>query len=131
MVLRGNRIVLPQNLRSMALKLAHMAHVGMQRMKQTLRSYVWWLNMNKMIEEFVDSCYNCKLVAPNEPPKPMMRHSLSNGPWMETAADLFGPMESGEHIRVVIDYYSRYPEVVLLIKIKRRNQRLQRNFREK
>ena len=36
---------------------------------------------------------------------------LPDGPWIEISADLFGPLPSGQHLLVVIDDYSRLPEV--------------------
>ena len=36
---------------------------------------------------------------------------LPEGPWIGISADLFGPLPSGQHLLVVIDDYSRFPEV--------------------
>ena len=33
------------------------------------------------------------------------------GAWIDIVADLLSPMPSGEHLLVVVDYYSRYFEV--------------------
>lgn len=70
--------------------------------------------MSKEVDEFVNTCYNCKLVSRPDPPEPMQRHDLPSRPWVEIAADLFGPMDTGEQILVLIDYFSRYPEAVVL-----------------
>ena len=41
------------------------------------------------------------------------RHCRScHGPWRDLAIDLMGPLPSGHHLLVVVDYYSRYYEVV-------------------
>ena len=37
--------------------------------------------------------------------------TLPSGPWMEVAVDLAGPFPLGEYLLVVIDEYSRFPEV--------------------
>jgi len=40
---------------------------------------------------------------------------LPSGPWQHTSADLMTPsLPSGDHLLVVVDYYSRYMEVELL-----------------
>lgn len=49
-LLRGNRIVLPANLRERAIVLAHEDHAGMTRCKQRLRAKLWWPHMGKKIE---------------------------------------------------------------------------------
>ena len=41
-LLRGNRIVLPQSLQTQAVILAHEDHAGITRTKQRLRSKLWW-----------------------------------------------------------------------------------------
>lgn len=42
LVFRGTRIVLPKELRSRVLELAHEGHPGIVAMKHPLRSKVWW-----------------------------------------------------------------------------------------
>ncbi len=37
--------------------------------------------------------------------------SLSSQPWEEVAVDLMGPLPSGEHLLVLVDYYTRWMEV--------------------
>jgi hypothetical protein len=39
---------------------------------------------------------------------------LPEGPWRELSVDFCGPFPSGDCLMVVIDEYSRYPEVELL-----------------
>lgn len=36
---------------------------------------------------------------------------LPKQPWEEVAMDLLGPLPSGEHLLVLVDYYSRWIEV--------------------
>lgn len=36
------------------------------------------------------------------------------GPWQDVAVDLMGPMPTGESLLVVVDYYSRYYEFVIM-----------------
>ena len=47
-------------------------------------------------------------------PKPMQRSETPNRPWQDLAADLTGPMPSGESLLVIVDYYSHYYEVEIL-----------------
>ena len=41
-VLRGTRIVVQKNLRARVIELGHEGHRGMAKMKQRLRTKVWW-----------------------------------------------------------------------------------------
>ncbi|XP_046581664.1 uncharacterized protein K02A2.6-like [Haliotis rubra] len=110
-VLRGTRILIPKLLRENVLQLAHEGHPGIVRMKQRLRSKVWWPGIDADAEKFCRSCHGCQVVALPKSPPPMCRTPLPTSPWQHLAADLMGPLPTGEHVFVVVDYYSRYFEL--------------------
>nr|CAH7748208.1 unnamed protein product [Callosobruchus chinensis] len=113
-LLRGNRIVIPQALTKRVLELAHEAHPGETVMKRRLRAKVWWPLIDKQTEQFVKACRDCLLVSqPNRPP-PMSRHKFPEGPWQCLAIDLMGPLPNKEMVLVLIDYYSGYQEIQFL-----------------
>ena len=39
---------------------------------------------------------------------------MPNGPWQKIQVDFYGPLPSGEYLLIVIDRYSRYPEVEIV-----------------
>ena len=39
---------------------------------------------------------------------------MPKGPWELVHLDLYGPLPSGEYLQVVIDRYSRFPEVEIV-----------------
>lgn len=50
-----------------------------------------------------------------KPPEPLKRTELPSGPWQHISADLMTPsLPSGDHLLVVVDYYSCYMEVEVL-----------------
>ena len=51
LVLRGERIVVPQTLREAIGKIAHEGHQGIVRTKQLLRAHVWFPCMDTMVEK--------------------------------------------------------------------------------
>lgn len=53
LLLRGDRLVVPEKLRNQILELAHESHPGMVAMKRRLRQKVWWPQMDKQVELFV------------------------------------------------------------------------------
>ncbi|CAH2107517.1 unnamed protein product [Euphydryas editha] len=110
-LLRGNKIVIPQNLRKQVLHAAHEGHPGIVAMKGRLRSKVWWPRIDKDVEVMVKSCKSCTLVSLPNPPAPMKRRELPYEPWIDIAIDLLGPLPNNDYILVIIDYYSRYKEV--------------------
>lgn len=110
-LLRGNRIVIPRNLRKQVLLAAHEGHPGVVAMKSRLRSKVWWSGIDKDVESMVKSCKGCTLVSLPDPPAPMKRRELPSEPWVDIAMDLLGPLPNNDYILVIIDYYSRYKEI--------------------
>ena len=110
-VMRGNRIILPEKLWEHTVKLAHEGHQGILRMKSRLREKVWWPNIDKQVESFIKACYPCQLVARQPRQEPMISTQLPEGPWVDIAIDLL-EIPGGNHLLVVIDYFSRWPEVI-------------------
>lgn len=115
-LLRGNRIVMPETLRVRTLQLAHEGHPGMTIMKQRLRAKVWWPKLDMQVERYVRSCRGCMLVAAPSAPEPMKRRELPSGRWQHVAIDFLGPLPSGHYLFVVVDYFSRYIEVEIMTK---------------
>ncbi|KAL1021685.1 hypothetical protein UPYG_G00016520 [Umbra pygmaea] len=113
-VLRGTRIVLPQNLHTRAIELAHEGHLGIVGTKQHLRSKVWWPGMDKAAERYCKTCHGCQIVARPDPPEPLRPTPLPDRPWQDLAIDLLGPLPTNHYILVVVDYYSRYYEYDVL-----------------
>lgn len=111
-LLRGDRIVVPKELRPRILKIAHEGHLGTTMMKSTLRLSVWWPKLDKEVENFVKNCRGCILVSAPDAPEPMTRKQMPAGPWQEIAVDFLGPLPEGQWLFVVVDYYSRFVEVV-------------------
>lgn len=113
-VLRGTRIVMPKALRPNVLRIAHEGHLGIVATKQRLRTKVWWPSMDKEAERHCQACHGCQLVSRPDPPEPIRSTPLPEGPWKELAVDLLGPLPTGESLLVVVDYFSRYYEIVVL-----------------
>lgn len=114
LVLRGTKIVIPVRMRNRVLSLAHEGHPGMVVMKQRLRSKVWWPGIAKHVENYCKRCHGCQVVSAPSKPEPMQRTELPTAPWEYLAADLLGPLPSGEYIFVLVDYYSRYIEIEVM-----------------
>ena len=114
LVLRGTRLVIPAKLRNQVVELAHEGHQGLVKSKQRLRTKVWWAGIDKQVETKCKTCHGCQLVGLPTPPEPIQSTEFPNQPWQQLAADLMGPLPSGEYIFVVVDYYSRYFECDIL-----------------
>ena len=70
-ILRNNRIVIPDAVRPRILQLAHEVHQGITKVKQHLRQRVWWLGIDIQAERYVRECLGCQIVGPTPPPEPL------------------------------------------------------------
>lgn len=113
-LLRGNRLVIPEKLRERVLGLAHEAHPGISAMKRRLRQKVWWPSIDKQVEGFIKRCKQCILVSSLGPPEPIKSTRMPEKPWVDIAVDFMGPLPSGHTLFVLVDYYSRFTEAIVM-----------------
>ena len=110
-VLWGTRVIIPADLQELVLDELHDSHPGCSRMKSLARSYVWWPNLDQQIEEVVSACIVCQSMRA-DPPKAQIHPWMSAGkPWSRIHVDFAGPVD-GKMYFVVIDSYSKFPEIV-------------------
>ena len=113
-VLRGSRIVVPESLQQQAIDIAHDTHQGLVRTKALLREKVWFPGIDKLVKETLDRCIPCQATGQPNPPEPIRMTPMPDGPWQKVHVDFYGPLPSGEYLLVLIDRYSRYPEVEIV-----------------
>jgi len=115
-ILKDCRVVIPRNLQDKVLKVLHEEHMGISKTKSLARSYVWWPNIDRDIECLIKSCIPCQSYG-NNPPK-VTTHSWEypRGPWQRLHVDFAGPMR-GITYMVVVDAFSKWPEVFIMNKI--------------
>ena len=110
-LLRGDRIIIPQTLQQEMLAKLHSGHQGITKCRQRARQSIWWPGINKEIDTMISKCLICcKYKRQNaEPLKPT---PFPEYPWQRVATDLF-EWKKISYI-LVIDYYSRYIEIASL-----------------
>jgi transposase InsO family protein len=118
-LLREERLVLPVHLSKRLLRLAHAGHPGIVRMKRKLRETYWWPSMNNDIDHFVRHCQACQCSEKSFKPNvvPRMEIPVPDTAWSKVAIDIAGPYFTApvgrRFIVTIIDYYSKFPEVLL------------------
>ena len=86
LVLRRNRIVIPSNLRSEAVDLAHGGHQGIAKTKQLIREKVWFPGVDESAEEKAKNCLSYQAASNKSPPQePLPMTPLPSAPWKEVA----------------------------------------------
>ena len=111
LVLRGDRIVVPNTLQNKIVKIAHEGHLGITKTKNLLRSRVWFPKMDKITEKVIRNCMACKVTTPQTARLPLKMTELPKGPMAKVSSDFYGSLPTGEYVLLVNCLYSRYPMV--------------------
>ena len=80
---------------------------------KTLRQTLWWPSIAKDVKEFVQSCVGCAAALPRNTPPTMKVRETPDRPWQHCSADYKGPIAGKYYFHVLIDNYSRWPEVAM------------------
>lgn len=121
-ILKGEKLYIPDveispgagSLQRWCVDLAHEGHQGETKTKKLIRSKVWFPGVDALIEEKVQECLGCQATTPSAKRDPLKPTTLPERPWADLATDFWGPLPSGEYLLVVIDKYTRYPEVEIV-----------------
>ena len=106
-----NRLIIPKNHIQEVMKEIHRGHQGINKCQARARNSVWWIGINKDIEKMVRNCSTCQIYGPiiREPLEIIHTPKLA---WEIVGTDLY-TYERRKYI-IVVDYYSRYFETMLL-----------------
>ena len=110
-LLWGARVIVPPSLQEKVLQELHDTHPGISRIKALARSYVWWPNMDSDIELTVLSCSTCQSMRSDPSQVQIHLWTFPARPWSRIHEDFAGPI-SGCTYLVVVDAYSKFPEIV-------------------
>lgn len=106
----GHRVVIPRKFREQLLREVHSAHSGVVRCKEIIRSYFWWPNVDRDLEQFIKGCDVCRKCYSNPvraQPKPW---PATTRPMERIHVDFCGPVE-GYNFLVMIDVHTKWLEV--------------------
>ena len=98
----GEQVVISAVLTKKILKDFDTGHPGMSRMKALVRSYVYWLGMDKDIENMVKLCKNCASVA-KVPPIKFNGWPKTDKPGSHLDIDFAGPIK-GTYFLVIVNF---------------------------
>ena len=112
LMFKGDRIIVPHSLRPEILQRIHAAHLGIEKCRARARSAVFWPGINSAIDELVSKCSTCQQHQRSNQREPLIPQEVPERPWATVAADIF--YYKGRDYLLVVDYYSKYPEVARL-----------------
>ena len=107
----NERLIIPSSMRPEMLTRVQ-GHAGAEKCKARASGVMYWPNMSRDIELKVAKCPVCLTYSRSNQREPMIPHEMPTRPWANLGTDLleFG----GKDYLVIVDYFSKYPEVVRL-----------------
>ena len=112
LLLYNKWIVVPKVLQRRTLEKIHEGHQGIQKSRLRAMTSVWWPGINHEIQNLVKQCPTCSRdFTPRK--EPMIPTKLPDYPWQKIGTDLFH--RKGVTYILMVDYFSRYPEIQRLI----------------
>ncbi|XP_058614187.1 LOW QUALITY PROTEIN: uncharacterized protein LOC131528813 [Onychostoma macrolepis] len=96
-------------------------HLGVQNTTQRIRDRFHWPGLEADVRRFCQACPTCQRTSPRTPPpSPLIPLPIIEVPFERIGMDLIGPLPKSarghEHILVIVDYATRYPEAIPLRK---------------
>ncbi|CAM1318041.1 Uncharacterised protein r2_g2626 [Pycnogonum litorale] len=109
----GNRIIVPSNMRSEMLNLLHEGYFGINKCRARAQITVWWPGISSDIKQMIINCVHCQVNASNHHREPLIASELPSRPWEKVGSDLF--TLHGKNYITVVDYYSKFIEILPLV----------------
>ena len=78
------------------------SHAGSSRMEELARSYLWWPNLDKDLEELCNSCPDCLSHRANPPKAELHPWEWPTRPWHRIHVDYAGPV-GGRYFLIIVD----------------------------
>ena len=114
LVIRGNRIVIPQSLRSPYLKRLHRVHQGITKTLERSREKFFWPGMTEQIKQMILSCPDCLENQSRQKPATVIPITTTMA-LQVIGMDIF--QHSQQHYQCIVDYHTGYPWVKQLKKL--------------
>ena len=104
LIIMSERIVIPSTMQQSILENIHTGHQGVTKSQLLAKSVVYWPDINRNIEHFVQSCETCQNALPSQPHEPLMQHDIPERVWQTEGTDLYH-WDNSDYL-LIVDYYS-------------------------
>lgn len=110
-LMKGSRVVIPQTLQPKVLSELHAGHLGIVKIKALARSFCYWSNIDRDIENMSKSCKQCCLKQNNPPKENIHPWEEANRPWQRIHVDFAGPCNGNIYFFIIVDSYTKWVDV--------------------
>ena len=106
LVLKGDRIFIPEAMRESILSRLHSSHQGIEKTHLRARTSVYWPGIDADIENVIRECETCQEYQRSQQKETLIQHEIPSRPWEVLGTDLF--FFEGENYLIIADYYSKF-----------------------
>ncbi|XP_028176931.1 uncharacterized protein K02A2.6-like [Ostrinia furnacalis] len=104
------RIIIPPSLQVQILKEIHQGHLGVNKMKNLSRNYVYWPSLDRDLENLCRSCEACRAVRDAPPRAQLHPWEFPLVPWQRLHADFAELL--GKKYLIIVDAHSKWIEAL-------------------
>ena len=105
-ILKGERIVVPSNLRKEMKQLLHSGHLGMVKTKGRACDTLFWPGITSDLEHLISSCEACLEFQNKQQRESVKPHDI---PWTKVGTDLFD-LHSKSYL-IIVDYTTNFYDI--------------------
>ncbi|XP_062516385.1 uncharacterized protein K02A2.6-like [Corticium candelabrum] len=109
LVFCGDRLLVPDQLRSYMLDRVHSTHLGINGCIRRAKQSIWWPGMTGQIRDKIESCEECNKYPVKQSKETLVSHHVPERPWVKVGVDLFE--YRSKHYLVISDYQSNFLEM--------------------
>ena len=108
-IFKGERVVIPESLRSIMKEKIHSSHLGIEGCLRRARECIYWPNMTSDMRQYISSCETCRKYETSQGKETLMSHEVPDRMWQKVGTDLF-QMDDKDFL-LTVDYYSNFWEI--------------------
>ena len=106
--MKENYVILPEIFYKASVKLAHIEHQAIQKIKALMHSIDFFFGMDSAIENEIINCAPCQATGRSNSPSVVQPTKIPEKVWDTVNIDYFGPLPNGKYVLAMMDQRSRF-----------------------
>ena len=106
MLLKGPRLIIPEELQEEYLSHLHEGHLSASKVQENAKQHMYWTGIDVDIEDYTKPCQEC-IKRSQVAKDPLQPHDIPEGPWRKLGIDYF--TFDGNSYVLICDYFSKFP----------------------
>ena len=116
MCIKGERLIIPQQMRQRIKERLHSSHIGINGCLRRACEPIFWPCMSAELGQYISQCETCSKYESKKQKETLMSHEITECPWQKIGTDLY--TIDGNDYLIVVDYSSNFWEIDHLIDTK-------------